>query len=235
MLADSSIYDNYADRSNADSPVHNPDTIGVEGSMRYMADLQVDLDDVATLAIAEALSSPTMGEFNREGFVQGWKSSKLASRSLMELYHKLMAPPSADTLAKQQAAVAGFRTRLTTDHDFFKRVYKHTFLIARTPGQKAVALDAAIEFWRLLFSPPSISWITATTPWLDWWIEYLESKWKKTVNKDMWEQTLVFSQKSLQDETMSWWSEDGAWPGVLDEFVAYVNERKSDEGKMDVE
>ena len=51
----------------------------------------------------------------------------------------------------------------------------------------------------------------------------------------MWEQTLVFSQKSLQDETMSWWSEDGAWPGVLDEFVAYVNERKGDGGEMDLE
>lgn len=51
----------------------------------------------------------------------------------------------------------------------------------------------------------------------------------------MWEQTLVFSQKSLKDETMSWWSEDGAWPGVLDEFVAYVKTRKGDEGKMDVE
>lgn len=72
-------------------------------------------------------------------------------------------------------------------------------------------------------------------PWLDWWIEYLESKWKKTVNKDMWEQTLIFSQKSLKDETMGWWSEDGAWPGVLDEFVVYVKERKGNEGKMDVE
>ena len=59
---------------NLDSPVHKPDTIGVEGTMRYMADLQVDLDDVATLTIAEALSSPTMGEFDREGFVQGWRA-----------------------------------------------------------------------------------------------------------------------------------------------------------------
>jgi len=143
--------------------------------------------------------------------------------------------PSADTLPKQQAAVANFRSGLTPKSDFFKRVYKHTFLIARTPGQKAVALDAAIEFWRLLFTPPSVSWTTTSTPWLDWWIEYLESKWKKTVNKDMWDQTLVFSQKSLEDESMSWWSEDGAWPGVLDEFVVYVNEKRGDEGRMDIE
>lgn len=44
--------------------------------MRYMADLQVNLDEVATLAVAEALAAPTMGEFTREGFVQGWKSLK---------------------------------------------------------------------------------------------------------------------------------------------------------------
>ncbi|KAI9873102.1 MAG: Scaffold-type E3 ligase [Pleopsidium flavum] len=63
------LFDRYRD-----SPVDNPDTIGVEGSMRYMADLQVDLDEVATLAVAEALSAPTMGEFTREGFVLGWRS-----------------------------------------------------------------------------------------------------------------------------------------------------------------
>lgn len=40
--------------------------------------------------------------------------------------------------------------------------------------------------------------------------------------------------KSLEDETMSWWSEDGAWPGVLDDFVTFVNEKR--EGtSMDVE
>lgn len=142
---------------------------------------------------------------------------------------------SADTLAKQQAAAANLRTALITNPSLFKRVYKHTFLIARTPGQKAVALDAAIEFWRLLFTPPSLSWNTANTPWLDWWIEYLGSKWKKTVNKDMWDQTLVFAQKSLDDESMSWWSEDGAWPGVLDEFVIYVHEKRGNEGKMEIE
>lgn len=141
----------------------------------------------------------------------------------------------ADTLSKQQVAVSTFRKSLATNSDFFKRVYKHTFLIARTPGQKSVALEAAIEFWRLLFNPPGVSWNTATTPWVDWWIEFLESRWKKTVNKDMWEQTLIFARKSLEDETMSWWSEDGAWPGVLDDFVVYVNERKVQGNQMEVE
>lgn len=36
----------------------------------------------------------------------------------------------------------------------------------------------------------------------------------------------MFVQKSQGDESMSWWSEDGAWPGVLDDFVGYVKEKR---------
>ena len=123
--------------------------------------------------------------------------------------------------------------------DFFKRVYKQTFLIARLPGQKIVPLETALEYWRLLFTAPSLSWNTAGTPWLTLWLEYLESQWKKSVSKDMWDQTGVFAMKSLEDESMSWWSEDGAWPGVLDEFVVYVRDKRGNvtsgaESEMDV-
>lgn len=124
--------------------------------------------------------------------------------------------------------------------DFFKRVYKQTFLIARLPGQKIVPLDTSFEYWRLLFTAPSLSWNTANTPWLTYWLEYLETRWKKSVSKDMWDQTGVFALKSLEDESMGWWSEDGAWPGVLDEFVFYVRERRGGtvvgevESEMDV-
>ena len=110
--------------------------------------------------------------------------------------------------------------------DFFKRVYKQTFLIARLPGQKILPLETALEYWRLLFTGPSLSWSTANTPWLTYWLDYLETRWKKSVSRDMWDQTGVFAMKSLDDESMSWWSEDGAWPGVLDEFVVYVREKR---------
>lgn len=47
----------------------------------------------------------------------------------------------------------------------------------------------------------------------------------------MWEQTGVFVQKSLEDESMGWWSEDGAWPSCLDEFVAFVRGRRGTDGE----
>jgi DCN1-like protein 1/2 len=108
----------------------------------------------------------------------------------------------------------------------FKNIYKHTFKLAKVPEQKAVGLEMASEYWRLLFTKPSLEWSTASTPWLEWWIEFLTEKYKKSVNKDLWDQTLVFAEKTLADEGMSFWSEDSAWPGVIDEFVEYVKTDK---------
>lgn len=54
----------------------------------------------------------------------------------------------------------------------------------------------------------------------------MEEKVKRPVNKDLWEQVEVFMRKTLEDENFTWWSADGAWPGALDEFVAYVQTKK---------
>ncbi|KAI4132228.1 MAG: hypothetical protein LQ347_002647, partial [Umbilicaria vellea] len=194
-VALSKLFDKYREEA-----AESPDTIGVEGSMKYLGDLAVNLDEVVVLSVLAELQAPTMGEFSREGFIQGWKTY------------------SADTLSKQQALIPQFRRHLLTHPDFFKRTYKHTFLIARSPGQKSVALDTAIEYWRLLFCAPGLAWHSPTTPWMEWWTEFLEARWNKSVNRDMWDQTGVFVGRCLADESMGWWSEDGAWPGVLDEF-----------------
>jgi hypothetical protein len=42
--------------------------------MKFLEAIQVQLDEVACLGIAELLKSPSMGEFTRAGFVDGWKS-----------------------------------------------------------------------------------------------------------------------------------------------------------------
>lgn len=115
----------------------------------------------------------------------------------------------------------------------FKNIYRHTFIIARQQGQKSLALDMAEIYWRLLFTTPSIKWSTPNTPFLDWWLEFLQAKWKRAVNKDLWDQTLTFAEKCLEDETLSWWSEDAAWPGVIDEFVEYVQKEKRGGSQVD--
>lgn len=128
--------------------------------------------------------------------------------------------------AKIAALVAARRSTLPSDSDNLKRVYRHTFPLARAPGQKAVVLDMAVEYWRVLFSSPSWSWSSPSTPWLDWWLTFLTEKYQRSVNKDLWDQTLMFARKTVEDEQLGFWSEDSAWPAVIDDFVAYVKERR---------
>lgn len=117
---------------------------------------------------------------------------------------------------------------LPSSQDAFKQVYEHTFQLAKVGNQKAVQLDMATAYWTLLFSSTSsaVKWSTPSTPWLDWWIEFLNTSWKKSVNKDMWTMTLKFARQSLEDEDLSFWSEEASWPSVVDEFVEWVGQKR---------
>lgn len=122
--------------------------------------------------------------------------------------------------------VASQISQLPTDNALFKRVYRHVFVCARDKGQKALPLENAITYWEILFAAPGQTLATSSTNWADLWIEFLNAKWTKSVNKDMWNQTLEFLQKAVEDETLSFWSEDGAWPGVIDDFVGFVKTKR---------
>jgi DCN1-like protein 1/2 len=135
---------------------------------------------------------------------------------------------SADTIAKQKQYVQTQTAALSRDPELFKKVYKHAFVANKEKGAKALPLENAIVYWDLIFKAPGPQWRTASTDWSALWAEYLTAKFTKTVNKDMWNQTLEFYKKSMQDETLSFWSEDGAWPGVIDDFVAYAKVKRGD-------
>lgn len=143
---------------------------------------------------------------------------------------------AADTIEKQKQKVAHQTKVLKTDPAFFKRLYRWTFGFAKENNQKALMLDTAIVYWTVLFSPPGPSLATSSTNWLDEWTSYLQEKWSKSVNKDMWNQTLEFLNKALEDDSLSFWSEDGAWPGVIDDFVAHMKEKRGESPeKMEVD
>lgn len=40
--------------------------------MKYLGDLHVKLDEVVVLAVLTELNAPTMGEFSRGPFIDGW-------------------------------------------------------------------------------------------------------------------------------------------------------------------
>ncbi len=209
--------------------------------MRYLGDLGVKLDEPVLLAILTDISAPTMGEMTRSGFVEGWKSHQLVPLLPPPPIHsqpphfnlsqpryalQLLIHFSANDLTAQKLIVRAHRTALSqASSDLFRRTYKHTFRLALPTGQKSLPLDNATEYWRLILSPPALTWhsppttaVPQASPWLDWWLDYLETNWKKGVSKDMWEQMGKFVLRTMEPggEAMGWWSEEGAWPGVID-------------------
>lgn len=63
--------------------------------------------------------------------------------------------------------------------------------------------------------------------WLSLWTSYLQERWTRSVSRDMWNQTFEFALRSVKDPTLSFWSEDGAWPGVIDDFVVWYRKNAS--------
>ncbi|KAJ5690659.1 DUF298 domain protein [Penicillium macrosclerotiorum] len=208
----SSIFDKYCDDTPAD-----PDTIGLDGAMQFLTDIGVKLDEVACLGVLELCKTPTMGEFRRDEFIAGWRHAQ------------------CDTIDKMRSYIKTLRTRIPSDPELFRRVYRYSFPLLRMQGQRNLQFEIASDQWQLFFTADrgGASWNTDSTPWLDWWLEFLEGRGKKPVNKDLWEQTEVFMRKTREDEQFGWWSADGAWPGALDDFVAFVQAKRGNE--MEVE
>jgi len=184
------------------------------------------MDSIGVLILSELVASPTLGEIHRTGFTTGWSAHGSSASTISgqkTLIHKLMAQ-----LATPEARAPG-------GSGLFRRVYKHTFKVAVPPGTRGIPLDQASEYWRLLFGETGAGWGPGgasqgggglTKPWLEWYLTYLETKWKKAVNKDMWDQTLAFEEKTREDEGLGWWEEGGAWPTVIDEFVEWCKVEK---------
>lgn len=115
----------------------------------------------------------------------------------------------------------------STDKDLFKKVYRSVFVFGKERDQRALNLDTAVTYWSLLFSTPGRRWISSTgEDLLAEWKAFLAENWTRSVNRDMWNMTLEFAYKTMEDGTLGFWSEDGAWPGVIDDFVAWYKASK---------
>ena len=66
------LFDKYREAATAEA-----DIVGVEGTMKYFQDVDVDVEGLESLAALEIVQAPTMGEMSREGFVNGWQERKL--------------------------------------------------------------------------------------------------------------------------------------------------------------
>lgn len=146
---------------------------------------------------------------------------------------------SVDASHEEHAAhIKSLTSTLATDTALFKKVYKYAFVVGREKDQKSLSLENALIYWNILFAPPGMVWKNAQRNWLDLWKEFLAEKWTRSVNRDMWNMALEFALKSIEDDSLSFWNEDGAWPSVIDDFVDWCKTKgigKSEQMEIDAE
>ncbi|KAF5530291.1 Defective in cullin neddylation 1 [Fusarium mexicanum] len=185
------------------------DKLELDSTMSYLTEkLRVNIENAELLVALELLQAPSVGVITRKGYVDGWKVT------------------GAGTTHQEHAAHLRILTKsLSSDPTLFKKVYRHTFVAGRDGDQKALNLETALVYWDILFAPPGMEWKTPNRNWLELWKSFLDAKWTRSVNKDMWNMTLEFALKSLSDESLSFWNEDGAWPSVIDDFVDWCREQ----------
>ena len=138
---------------------------------------------------------------------------------------------NCDTPAKITQHVSNQLLSAHGTMDQYKAVYNHTFTLLIEDRKKAIDLEQAADFWRILTdSETGFAWVTKSgTDFLPLWLEFLNAKWSKAINRDLWRQTLAFMTKALQDESLSFWSEESSWPSVIDDFVQWVRVEKRGE------
>ncbi|KAF3010196.1 Scaffold-type E3 ligase [Neopestalotiopsis sp. 37M] len=196
------------------------DTMGADSTMSYLQQLGVSLDDASMFLGLQVLQAEKIGELSKERFVKSWKEANVEG-----------------DVTHQKNYIAGKLRLMPNDPKIFRDVYRHAFNLGKEGEARAVTLEMAETFWQILFAAPGRPWVGNQTGinWLEQWQAFLNEKWTRTVSKDMWNQTYEFAAKSIEDESLSFWSEDGAWPGVIDQFVAWYREKYPATGAMEVD
>jgi len=204
------------------------DDITIDGTIKFCADLDVNPEDVVLLAIAYELKSPGIGQWTKQGWMEGWRNI------------------GADSISEMKNALARLREQLGSDSFYFEKVYKYTFDFARNEGQRSVGLETAQAFWSLLIPYGLAEGALTRIPmqddkdgnkdvdmdecpdgwkqeYLQWWFDFLNERGGKGITKDTWIMFFVFI-RSI-DAEFSNYSADDAWPSTIDDFVTYARKR----------
>ncbi|WPJ63844.1 hypothetical protein SMAC4_02077 [Sordaria macrospora] len=218
QLFDRLISDEDRTTAGAGKPV---DAIGAESAQAYISSMGANIENFEAFVVLEIVRADSIGQISRQGFVEGWTAVYLEQR--------IPADPTAHRNYVQMCI-----QNLPQNPAYFKKVYQFAFGLGKAePAQKALEKDVALVFWDLFLGTAESSdtgvpgprpWKSQNVDWLGAWKRFLAEKWTRSVNKDMWNQTLAFAEKTLVDETLGFWNEDQAWPGVIDDFVLWCRE-----------
>ena len=168
--------------------------ITTNGIERLCADMEVEMDDVRMLSLAWHLGVDAKWEVLSKAFID------------------TCSDLNVDCAVSLRRELDGL---LYESRRHFKEFYRFVFNFELVPGQKSLSKDTAIRLWSSVLPICSGD----GDRFMNEWFEYLNTADIRGVTKDLWDGFLEFSQ--AVDEDFGNFSEDDAWPSVVDEFVVH--------------
>lgn len=215
------LFQKYADSD-------DPNVIGPEGFEELCNETGIPLEGALPLILAWQLEAAEMAKISKEEWVQGMDKLKIASlpalaTALNDLQNLLIMKQGVVPLKKgankKDQDVYDKKLYMTYAADTkaaFRKLYLYCFALAKPPGSRNIDMETSCAFWSVLLVPQY--------PIVQDVLEFITEKGSyKATNKDLWGMMLEFCKTvnpSLKD-----YEADGAWPTLLDDFVAWKKEK----------
>lgn len=192
----------------------NEPYIGIDGTLEYLGDLQIEPEDIESLVLSYFLRSESMGHFSKDNFINIWDNEKIYLIPEMKQFIKSLT------------------NSMKNDLGLFKDLYSFTFkFLLENPNQKLISYETLVDYWKLLFQLLDLSQEVQTR--VDQWYEFLEA-FKKMVSHDSFVMFFEFLKDIIIPDpiTMKDYSELSSWPSIIDEFIEYLQEKELLEEKQ---
>jgi len=222
-----SLFKVYADRDDAD-------TISPENFERLCTDAGISMDGPMPLILLWLLDAQELGTIKRDKWTKAMQDSQISSPPILKIFlddmeqllltNKPSIPqPPAPSIKGNKKSTAFPPYDRTQYYSYaqdrgaaFGKLYSALFTIAKSGQSRNIDIEIAKAFWSVLLVPqyPIITEV----------VEYITEKGTyKAVNKDVWSMMLEFCKTVNPD--LDNFEADGAWPTLIDDFVAWKQER----------
>ncbi|THH09991.1 hypothetical protein EW145_g1630 [Phellinidium pouzarii] len=223
------LFDAYADPKELD-------TMGADGLVRLCADANIPMEGTRPLLLAWQLDAKELATFSKEEWTKGLdvlevNSLQSLSAVLIDLEELLVLrkpppgrpPPRAiSKYIKSKSATplidkynkGRYWSYVENVEAAFSNFYSFLFGLVKNEGSRNIDIDYALVLWSVVLEP-----IYPIMPEI---IEFIKEKGTcKGVNKDLWNMMKDFCR--VVKPTLEGYDSDGAWPTLLDDFVAWKN------------
>jgi len=175
--------------------------MGGEGIEKLFSEMELSMESVHPFLLAWKVNAQRFGTFRLQDFMQGLRphaiTDTMSLKSFLVANEMTIYPDDPAPMANSQ----------------FKQFYTFLFPYLREEGQKSLRGEIAQAVWSIVLVPKF--------PLANSFIEFTQSPESsfRGVSSDTWNQLYEFLASVGND--LSGYSEEEAWPAILDEFVEW--------------